>query len=177
MENKKVLNFISNALIGLVVLLALLLAVSKLPIPGNYKVLTVLSGSMEPTIHTGAVVVIKPAGNYAIGDIVTFGETGKNKIPVTHRVKEIQVIEGKEAYITKGDANNDADSRQIAKDEIIGKVAFNIPFLGYILEFVKTPLGFSLVVILPAIVIIGDELFKIYKEFKKKSGSKAEKEA
>ena len=164
----KIANILSNIIIGLVIALAVLLAASKLPIPGNYKVLTVLSGSMEPAIHTGAVVVIKPVGVYNIGDAITFGESGKNKTPVTHRISNIYVKEGKPMFITKGDANNAADSREITKEEIIGKVAFNIPFLGFVLEFVKKPIGFAVVVILPAAAIIIDELRKIFKELKKK---------
>lgn len=162
----KIANIFYNIIIGAVVLLALLLVIAKLPIPGNYKVLTVLSGSMEPAIHTGAVVVVKPANEYNIGDVITFGETGKDKTPVTHRIKNIYVKDGKPVFITKGDANNTADSREVGKEEIQGKVMFNVPFLGYILEFVKTPLGFGIVVILPALAIIADEFRKIWKEIK-----------
>jgi len=169
----KIANIFYNVIIGLVIALAVLLVVSKLPIPGNYKVLTVLSGSMEPAIHTGAVVVIKPSGEYNIGDVITFGETGKDKTPITHRINNIYVKDGKPVFVTKGDANNSTDMREIGKEEIQGKVLFSIPFLGYVLEFVKTPLGFGVVVILPAAAIIIDEAIKIFKEFKKKPESGA----
>ena len=58
--------------IAFIATIALLLIISVLPITGNYKVMTVLSGSMEPTIKMGSIVVVKPQENYKIGDIITF---------------------------------------------------------------------------------------------------------
>ena len=151
-----------------VVALAVLLVASKLPIPGNYKVLVVLSGSMEPAIHTGSVVAVKPAAEYNIGDVITFGESDKDSTPVTHRISDISLQDGKPVFTTKGDANNDIDGEPVQLADIQGKVLFSIPFLGYVLEFVRTPLGFTMVVILPAIAVIVDEAVKIYRELKTK---------
>ena len=73
---------------ALVAFAALALIVSALPIPGNYQFLVVRSGSMEPAIKQGAVVVVKPSNAYQIGDIITFRgtfRTPKGKIiPVSH---------------------------------------------------------------------------------------------
>ena len=168
MDRNKILNLISGTLVALVVLLVALLIFSKLPIPGNFKVLTVLSGSMEPAIHTGAVVIVNPASEYVVGDIITFGETGKTGIPVTHRIKEEKLAEGKTIYTTKGDANDSADARSVANEEIQGKVLFSLPYLGYVLEFIKKPVGFTVIVVLPAVLIIIDETRKIIKELVKK---------
>ena len=173
MKKNRIWNLISSVLIGMVVALAVLLVASRLPIPGNYKVLVVLSGSMEPAIHTGAVVVVKPASEYNIGDIITFGESGKNKTPVTHRINNISLLDGQPVFTTKGDANSDPDSAQIGLNDIQGKVMFSIPFLGYVLEFIRKPLGFAIVVILPALAVIGDELLKIYRELKPKKDGKS----
>ncbi len=160
-------NFISGLLVGALVALALILTASKLPIPGNYRIMTVLSGSMEPAIHTGAVIAIKPTSEYRVGDIITFGNAGDKTTPVTHRLVDIQSGGGTESYTTKGDANPDPDTRQIGRGEILGKVLFSIPYLGYVLEFLRKPIGFFLVIILPAAVMIIDEIVKIYRETKK----------
>jgi signal peptidase len=74
-------------IVGLFCLIAVLLIISVLPITGNFKVLTVLSGSMEPNIHTGSVVVVKPTKDYKIGDVITFGPYTKTQTPTTHRIK------------------------------------------------------------------------------------------
>jgi len=154
-------------LIGVIVAVALLLIVSVLPITGNYKVMTVISGSMEPKIKMGSVVVVKPAADYKIGDIITFGPYSKTKSPTTHRIYDIKVEGGQPVYITKGDANNAPDTREVSQKDVIGKVLFDVPYLGYAVDFAKKPIGFSLIIIVPAAVVIYDEIRKIYKEAKR----------
>ena len=154
-------------IVGIIVI-ALLLIVSVFPVTGNYKLMIVQSGSMTPAIKMGSVVVDKPADNYKIGDVITFGEVSKTKTPTTHRVHDIKVNEGKPYYITKGDANNAPDQKEIAKKDIVGKVLFSIPYLGYGVDFAKKPIGFALIIIIPAMLVIGDEIKKIFREIKKK---------
>lgn len=144
-----------------------MLVASMLPIPGNYRVLSVLSGSMEPAIHTGSVVIVAPAADYKIGEVITFGEISKTKTPTTHRIKDIKIVDDKPVYITKGDANNAPDNKEVAASEVKGKVLFTIPYLGFILNFVKQPMGFALVIIVPAILIIWEEVKKIWREIMK----------
>jgi signal peptidase len=153
----------------------LLLVVSIFPITGNYKFLTVLSGSMEPTIKTGSVVLVQPQKDYKIGDIITFGPTSKTKPPTTHRIYEIKVQAGVPIYLTKGDANNAPDVREIKKTDIIGRVLFDAPYVGYAVSATQNPYGFLLIIIVPAIVIIYDEAQKIWAEVKKKKVAKAVK--
>ncbi|MEA3452841.1 MAG: signal peptidase I, partial [Patescibacteria group bacterium] len=71
-------------------------------------------------------------------------------------------------YTTKGDANNASDRQGVLNNQIVGKVVLNIPFLGYAVNFVKKPIGFLLIIIVPAGMIILDEVKKIYNEIKKK---------
>ncbi|MCK4473702.1 signal peptidase I [Candidatus Parcubacteria bacterium] len=164
----KPLKIIYYIFVGLIAAVALLLIFSIFPISGNFKPMIVQSGSMEPAIKMGSVVVVKPADNYKIGDVITFGEVSKTKTPTTHRVHDIKVNEGKPYYITKGDANNAPDQKEIAKKDIVGKVLFSIPYLGYGVDFAKKPIGFALIIIIPAMLVIGDEIKKIFREIKKK---------
>lgn len=131
--------------------------------------MVVQSGSMMPAIKMGSVVMVKPAQDYKIGDIISFGKYSRFKAPTTHRIYDIKVAEGKPVYITKGDANNAPDQREITKRDIIGKVLFDVPYLGFAVDFAKKPLGFGLIVVIPAAVIIFDEVRKIYGEIKKKT--------
>lgn len=164
---KKITNVIYYTVLSAILFIALLLIVSTFPITGNVKLLSVLSGSMEPTIHTGSVVIIKPESSYKIGDVITFGKNTKTDIPTTHRIAEMKIVSGEAVYKTKGDANNAEDSTETPQKDIIGKVLFSIPWLGYIVDFVKKPMGLMLVIVIPAVIIVYDELRKIAKEVKK----------
>lgn len=164
---KKILNTIYYIVLSAIIFIALLIIFSTFPITGNIKLLSVLSGSMEPTIHTGSVIVIKPVSSYKIGDIITFGKNLKTDIPTTHRIAEMKAVEGNMVYKTKGDANNTEDSTETKEGEVLGKVLFSIPYLGYVVDFVKKPVGLMLVVVIPAVIVVYDELRKIGKEIKK----------
>jgi signal peptidase len=177
MKTKTIFKAIYYIVFTFIILIAVLLIVSILPITGNIKFMTVLSGSMEPTIKTGSIILTKPIGDYKIGDIITFGPTTKTIPPTTHRIAEIKVVGGQPIYITKGDANNSADSREIQKSDILGKMIVRIPYLGYVIDFVRKPIGFVLIIIIPAVVIINDEIRKIWKEIKKFKNKKKEKDA
>lgn len=164
----RLFKIIYSVLITFIVLIAILLIISVLPITGNYKLMIVQSGSMEPAIKMGGIVMVKPADDYKIGDVISFGEVTRTKSPTTHRIYDIRVADGKPYYITKGDANEEPDQKEISKGEIIGKVLFSIPYVGYAVDFVKKPIGFALIILVPAAVIIGDEIKNIVEEIKKK---------
>jgi len=161
---KKPLKFLYYFVVTCLFLIALLLIVSVFPITGNLKFLIVESGSMEPTIQTGAIVMVKPASDYEIGDVVTFK---KGEETVTHRLHDMEVVEGQTYFVTKGDANNAPDSEGIHPQAVIGKVLLDIPYLGYVVDFAKKPVGCLAVLVLPALVIIGDEIRKIWREVKR----------
>ncbi len=166
---KKILPFLKYGgviLLGLVVVLSF---AQNLPIPGNFQSLVVMSGSMEPKIHTGAVAIIKPSEEVKVGDIITFRDSRDPKNLITHRISEI----GENEIIkTKGDANNTPDNWEITKDNIVGKFLFSVPFLGYAVNFAKQPQGFLLLILFPALLIIINEIGSIKKEFEKKQEKK-----
>ena len=147
---------------------ALFLILSVVPIKGGYKTLVVLSGSMEPKIHTGSVVAIKAEKEYKIGDVITFGENTKTKTPTTHRIFEIKETDGMKSYITKGDANNAPDQKPVSEKEILGKVLFSVSYVGYAVAAAQKPIGFLLIVVVPAVIIIYEEAQNIKKEIIKK---------
>src|SRR3989344_7930455 len=130
----KVLTRTFHALsILLLVGVAGLFLASILPIPGNIEIKIVKSGSMEPSISVGSLVVIKPFEAYKVGNVVTFGRDTKTEIPTTHRVVSVRETEGTIWYTTKGDANEEADPQEIAGREVIGKVLVAVPYAGFIL--------------------------------------------
>lgn len=169
---KKVFNIIYYIFVVAIALIALLLVFSLFPIKGNYQVKIVQSGSMEPTIETGSIVIIKPQTSYEVGNIITFGEDNRKAVPTTHRIVESKTVNGDTVFKTKGDANNGPDFSEISQSKVIGKVLFSVPYLGFVVDFVKKPIGFALVVIVPAVLIILDELKNIYGEIRKRKNNK-----
>ncbi len=155
-------------------MVAVLLVWSALPIKNGPKVFIVQSGSMEPAIKTGSVVVVKSSSDYKVGDIITFGPYSKTKPPTTHRIYEMKVVGGEPVYTTKGDANNAPDTRTIAKRDIVGKVLLDVPYVGYAVAAAKTPIGFMLIIIIPAAIIVYDEAVKIIREIRKMKKGKDE---
>lgn len=157
---------IYTLLVVAVLALALLFVGTKVDILG-YEVKIVKSGSMEPAIMTGGIVVVTPSTLYEVGDVVTYGRNAPGQIPVTHRIIEKNGQGRNTTYITKGDANEDADPNVVTQRYVLGKVVFTIPYLGYVIEFARTPLGFLFLIGVPALLIILDEFANIMWEFHK----------
>lgn len=172
----KYLKYLYYVLAGFLALIAILLIISVFPITGNFKALTVLSGSMEPAIHTGSIVAVKPVSDYNINDVIAFSSYDKTQTPITHRIYDIRIQGGKPVYITKGDANNSPDTKEITENDILGRVIFSIPYLGYVIDFAKKPIGFILIIAVPAIAIITDEIRKIWQEIMKLKNKKKDTE-
>ena len=117
-------------------------------------------------MRTGGIVIITPSDSYAVGDVITFGKDTKTQIPTTHRIVAIDGQGAQRMFSTKGDANEEADPTPTRLPDVDGKVLFTVPYLGYILDFAKKPLGFVLLVGVPAVLIILDEIGKIIREIK-----------
>ena len=163
----KIFKTAVNTILVLLVILGIFVVFSFVPFPGNYKIFTVQSGSMEPTIKTGSMIFVKPEADYNVGDIIT-RRTTDPKVTITHRIYSKEEIQGKTAFETKGDANNAPDNEKFIKDGIVGKVIAAIPFLGFPVSYAKTTPGLILLIVIPAVIIIYDEAQKIKREIEKK---------
>ena len=147
---------------GLVILLLVTAALTFFAPRFGWQVDTVLSGSMEPAIPTGSILVARPvpSDEIQIGDIITFSGSGRDRF-ITHRVIEIEQTNGI-VFTTKGDANNAKDPFSVPAEKVVGKVLVHIPFIGFIFSFVKTPIGLFLTLVLPGLLIIVLELQEIW---------------
>jgi signal peptidase len=121
----------------------------------------VLSGSMEPAMSPGDAVIVREASPDEITerDIITFQTDSET--PTTHRVVDVVERESGEAYVTKGDANEDPDSGTVPYDRVIGEVLFVIPLIGYVVNAVNTPIGFVAAVVVPLALFVGSELWTL----------------
>lgn len=163
MENlKKIIRIFKTLFVILLAAAAFFLAITVLPIPGNIKLFTVMSGSMEPAIKTGGVVVVSPLSEYKVGDIISFSVVEDKMVSVTHRITRIEQTNNETVYIVKGDGNELEDSDPVKKNEIIGKVIFTIPWMGFLLAWAKKPIVFTAIIFIPASLIIYNEFQKIF---------------
>ena len=131
-------------------------------IGGDTKYEPVLTGSMEPAIPIGGVVLIKPANpeTIQVGDIICFKFSESTLI--THRVVNVTA----DGFVTKGDANEDKDLKIVDSKQIVGRVVIILPLVGYIGTFARTTVGFILSLVIPATLIIVYELKNIICELK-----------
>ena len=125
----------------------------------------VKTGSMTPEIKIGSVVFTTPANSYGVGDIITYSISG-GKDNITHRIVEVGGEGDNSYYVTKGDANNTADIDKVLASQVVGKVNYRVPYLGYFLQYVKTLPGLVIIIIIPATIIVYEETRKIKKEAK-----------
>jgi signal peptidase len=127
--------------------------------------LTVLSGSMEPQLHVGDVVVVEqvPPLDVRVGDIVTFRDPEDPERLITHRIREIDVQGTSVEFVTKGDANTTVENWKITTDGTIGRVRYHVWRLGYLMFWIRSPLGRLGMVVLPALLLGGFELWRIWR--------------
>lgn len=155
---KIIFDIFSWFFLGTIILVALFTIGSNSNILKGYHSFLVQSGSMEPTIMTGDIVIVHQQNQYLKNDVIAF-YGAENRI-ITHRIisseKDYQAI-----FATKGDANRSVDSDTTTIDKIIGKVIFVVPKLGYFVAFAKSLPGLILLIIVPAAALILDELIKI----------------
>jgi len=145
--------------LAVIALMGLYIITSNSSVFSGYRSFLVQSGSMEPAIMTGDIILIHSQDNYFKNDTITFhGSEGRT---VTHRIAEITQNNGKQFFTTKGDANRSEDEDSITQDKIIGKVTLVIPKLGYLVAFSKSLPGLIILALIPAVLFILDELLKV----------------
>ena len=169
MNLKKLWDTLSTALVAAVVVLALLLVGFRLV---GFRVFNVISGSMEPTYSVGDLLYVKPVEpeDVRVGDPITF-VLNENLVVATHRVVDID--EENQFFITKGDANANADASPDFRPNLIGVPKFHIPLLGYVSDYVQHPPGtyvtIAFCIVLLAAVFLPDLLFKDEEENQEES--------
>lgn len=135
---------------------------NQLPMPFGVGFAVVLSGSMEPAMSTGDLIVVCEDNDYEVNDVVVY-QNGYSLI-----VHRIVGIDGDEV-VTKGDANNINDAA-ISVSDIKGKVVMTIPYLGEVMTLIKSPIA-TVLIVLAAIVLIESS----YKEDRKSDNEELER--
>ncbi len=154
-----------HAIVNIVLFYALVISVILLVLSANtplkkITIYNVVSGSMEPVISTGSIVItqnINPE-DIEVNDVISYTSENSASTIITHRVVKILTENSSRRFITKGDANSTPDPDEIEPFRIQGKAITSIPKLGYVLGWLKSPRGFLLAIILPAVFIILNEI-------------------
>ena len=141
-----------------ILLLAIFFMVLSPLLPTKKYIYTyiVATGSMEPTIHAGSVALVQPIQPVFVkkGDIITFTSPKDGQTLIIHRVTAIKNQGRTFRFKTKGDNNNNEDNWLVYGSLVKGRMAAAIPYLGHLATFIKTPKGFLMMIIIPAIILV-----------------------
>ncbi len=127
----------------------------------NYRMFTVISGSMEPKYKIGDVLIakeVKPE-SIKVGDTISYLGTVnsfRNKV-VTHQVIKIEKLDGKYYFHTKG-LTNLVEDPIVSENQLYGKVIYKSLIISLIYKIVSTNVGFYLFIIIPILYIISSEI-------------------
>lgn len=127
--------------------------------------LTVMSGSMEPALGVGDVIInsrVSPS-DVRVGDIVTFSDPEGTRKLITHRVRRLRIADGTAHVVTKGDNTNTVERWDIPADGSLGRVEFRVPLLGFLVFWLHGPLGRIALIVIPALLLAGFELWRIWR--------------
>ncbi|MDR0913817.1 MAG: signal peptidase I [Oscillospiraceae bacterium] len=173
---KKIGNVIIDVLIVLIVLISLIIAMLSLTskssgIPNilGLTVQTVQSDSMNPEFYKGDVIFGTATDDYAVfevGDVVSFSSTiGEEDVVKTHEVVRVEEVEGERRYYTQGinrEVSQVEDEGFITAVDILAEYnGGKIPGFGNVLDFLRTQLGFFLVIVLPMIIFFIYEAVRV----------------
>ena len=151
---KKIWNGFTTVIVAVVVILAILMVGARAV---GLRVFTVLSGSMEPTYHVGALIYVKSVDYTELeaGDVITF-MLDENTV-ATHRITEVVPDEDDPDVLrfrTKGDANDSEDASLVHYKNVIGTPVFTIPCLGYVANYIQNPPGTYIAIAVGAILLL-----------------------
>ena len=142
----------------------------------NYRMFSVLTGSMEPDYQVGDILISKETNEkeLKVGDDITYignANSFKDKT-VTHRIIKIERdTDGSLAFFTKG-TNNSVVDPVVKKEQIMGKVVYRTVILSALFKIVATKMGMFLLIIVPIMLIVITEIIQtlLEKETKKRRG-------
>lgn len=181
----EIFSTIMTVLIAMVAALAIVVAIaSRLSASGQYlafghPVMTVLSGSMAPTVNTGDLIIeglVTPvqARHLHAGQIASFREAPGSLVIITHRIIKAVVKHGTVSYLTKGDANQGQDGVNRPSGAIVGVFQRTIPDGGYILNALHNPFILGLLLASVILFFAAGPLFRLARKLEKRSADEAQ---
>ena len=163
---KRLLFILSLLSLLFVLFTCFVLQAGEGPSIAGYSLLSVQSDSMSPALEAGDIILTRPVDPNALkeGDIVTFfsPDPARSGEKVTHRIHHFIQIEGGSAFISKGDASSSLDLYPVPVDQVVGICIARFPKLGYFFQFLRSPLGYLLLVVLPLFLLLCLQLIRLF---------------
>lgn len=162
----------TTIIVAIVFILAVLLVFFRL---FGYEIYTVMSGSMEPEYHVGSLIYVKSVDPTELrqNDVITFVADEDNTV-VTHRIIAVEGTNDALKFRTKGDANDVADGALVHYKNVLGKPAFQIPFLGYLAFHIQRPPGLYIALVVGTLLLVA-VIAPTFNKGKEKTASKKDK--
>lgn len=165
---KSIIRKMNDIVTYIVCILAIaIILLNAVPYLLNMNSYVVLSGSMEPNIHTGSMAYVYK--NISIeeietGDIIAFQT---DSALVTHRV--VGKDDKNKVFITKGDANENVDFAPVPYDMFLGKTIFSIPYFGYLMSYINSTKGKIIIVTMVLVIFLSHYLLDNNEEDEKEN--------
>ncbi|MBN2113923.1 MAG: signal peptidase I, partial [Acidimicrobiia bacterium] len=117
--------------------------------------LVVMSGSMEPAIPTGSLLLVRriPAAEMAVGEVVSFRHPDDPGRLLTHRVQSVSVEGDRVMVETRGDANTGAEKWAVSGSGTVGRAVWHLPLLGYLVVPIQGVAARILLLVAPALAL------------------------
>lgn len=156
---RRVANVVAVLLLVAVVVPFVIVGVPQL-IGGDHS-FVVMSGSMQPSIAPGDVVIVSsvPPSDIAEGDVITFADGHQL---TTHEVVDVDTgDDGAPLFHTKGTANEEVDRRPVPASAVVGRVGLVIPWIGHVVLLAQTKVGALAFLAIPGVLIVVSELYDL----------------
>ena len=118
---------------------------------GAATYVTVSGNSMNPTFHTGDMVVLVRATNYQVGDIIAYHSRLLGGVVIIHRIIRT-TDDGR--FVTKGDHNEFVDPYDPRPSDVLGRRALRVPGASQIPSLVQRPAGAATLAALAGVVLV-----------------------
>lgn len=169
---KMLINVAGNVVFALLLLTMVFLVFTMVqsrlrggpPAVAGYQLYIVQGGSMSPAFEAGSLALLRPVdpANVAVGDIITYSSFGGGETLTTHRVMAVHGAGETLSFTTRGDANQVDDHLPVHPENIVGRVAYAVPYAGYVMNFGQSKTGIITLVFIPGVLIIVFELRNIF---------------
>lgn len=183
-KKSRVVDRVLNVIAIIVAILAIIIAISTITsakkgyndmfgVAGVNVLSDSMKGEKDDSFNKDDLIYIKIIKDDAkkdlkVGDVITFYDSNLNNQLNTHRIVDIYTADEKVYYTTQGDNSQYTDGVSVTDSEIVGKYnGSRIPAVGSIIKFIKSPVGFGVLVLLPCFLIVVYALFKVIVNYKK----------
>ncbi|MCA9392300.1 signal peptidase I [candidate division WWE3 bacterium] len=165
-EFKKLLDVTYTILFVWLLLIGGAVILTRFQTPLNYRFVVANSDSMRPIFNKDSLVVVTKQQGYHEQDIVAYFAANGKDIVLSRVVEVITDPDvGVVSYKTKGDANEDPDDILAQKGRVVGKATYWIPVVGGTIRFAQTQIGFLILILAPATLIIYREVVSMKDDF------------